>query len=256
MEFLENFKTFNERLKSYNEGLIRTIPLNAAIKSIHRNLQFSNMDYVINTDTLNNTFDFIIKDLNLVIDLEIKFHAMESIITHNCGYFPASIEIIYISGHTNKSKWYDKMFNMLCNNVDNIQQINIKYESKFDEYIDTPSIMYHITNSCYVDKILKNGLVPKSKSKLSTHPDRIYLCDVLENCEKLRFQMYMSDSYNMNGVNYKQKNNKKTSYTILKIDMRNLDIKVFKDPNYEEFGFYITKNIHKDRITVINTYVI
>lgn len=144
------------------------------------------------------------------------------------------------------------MFNFLSENQQYFKKIKIRYESKFDDIIITPDFMYHITNTTYIDKILKIGLVPKSKNKLSNHPDRIYLCEKIENCEKLKNLMFMNDDYYMTGINYKPKNNKLKSYTILKVDMRGLDnIKVFKDPNYEDKGFYITKNIPKERLSII-----
>jgi hypothetical protein len=41
--------------------------------------------------------------------------------------------------------------------------------------IEVPDFLYHITALRNKDKILRNGLIPRSNSKKSFHQDRIYL---------------------------------------------------------------------------------
>ena len=55
--------------------------------------------------------------------------------------------------------------------------VNILIEPKYDAEVDVSQFeyMYHVTSEKYVQNILKKGLIPKSKSKISAHPDRIYL---------------------------------------------------------------------------------
>ena len=55
-----------------------------------------------------------------------------------------------------------------------------------------PSILYQITPTVNVDKILKIGLVPKSRSKASYHPDRVFLSKSLEDIEELGRMFYQS----------------------------------------------------------------
>lgn len=52
--------------------------------------------------------------------------------------------------------------------------IEPKYGNEFQPN-KLPNKVYHITDEKYLDKIKKIGLIPKSKNKLTKHPDRIYL---------------------------------------------------------------------------------
>lgn len=53
------------------------------------------------------------------------------------------------------------------------------FEKKYGDPLDVnkiiPDFVYHVTDEKYLHKIKKNGLVPRSKSKKTYHPERIYL---------------------------------------------------------------------------------
>jgi hypothetical protein len=127
-------------------------------------------------------------------------------------------------------------------NDDDVFFIELRIEAKFDEEVveNIPSILYHIAPTQNSDKILKIGLVPKSRSKASYHPDRVYLGKSIEGVEKLAPQMYQTTG------------NK--NYTILKIDTEMIPggyLKLYTDPNYPKEAFYTLNNIPPQAIEKI-----
>lgn len=86
-----------------------------------------------------------------------------------------------------------------------------------DEIYKENKFLYHITNSKVVDKILKYGLQPKSHSKKSYHPERIYLFTSYTPINVLKNMMQQ-----LNGD------------TLLKID-----IQKFKREYKQKLNFYI-----------------
>lgn len=69
---------------------------------------------------------------------------------------------------------YNEAF--LIDKYKTLKQVEIIYESKYDIEIFIPKKLYHLSIQQYKDKILKQGLIPKSKNKKIVHLDRIYLC--------------------------------------------------------------------------------
>jgi hypothetical protein len=104
----------------------------------------------------------------------------------------------------------------------------------------------------YNDKILKYGLYPKSKSKLSSHIDRVYLCNSLKDCEYLIPQMKLHYS-DEKDINYYELDNKKwrknTKWVIYKINDESL--KLYKDPRYMH-GYYTMDNINPNNISIFS----
>ena len=110
--------------------------------------------------------------------------------------------------------------------------------------------LYHLSVQEYKDKILKNGIFPKSKSKLSSHVDRVYLYKTIDDCKILIPQMKLHYSEEMN-VNHYELGNKKwrknTKWIIYKIIG---DYKLYKDPRYDG-GYYTMDNIDPNNISII-----
>ena len=112
-------------------------------------------------------------------------------------------------------------------------EIKLRFEAKFDEEVveNVPSILYHITPTQNANKILSIGLVPKSRSKASYHPDRVYLSKDLEDIENLGEMFYQKT-----GIK---------NWTILKIETDIIPgdyLKLYTDPNYKQ-GYYTLNNI-------------
>lgn len=108
--------------------------------------------------------------------------------------------------------------------------------------------LYHVTTDAKVDKILKNGLNPKSSNAMFRYPDRIYLgldpemleCQLLPNLRKT-----------------KGKVNVDATYSILKVDISKIPSKNrFKvDPNYPD-GVFTSDNIPPSAIEVFKNGII
>ena len=114
---------------------------------------------------------------------------------------------------------------------DNFIKMEIKFESWQDTDIlpiDIPDILYHVCRTIDKDKIFKSGLIPKSKSKISFHPDRIYLSLDKENCSDLIKQFKIIEDID---------------YSIIEINSSELKyLKLKRDPNYVD-AYYTNQNI-------------
>lgn len=199
------------------EGLIKTTNIGKTLNILEKKYsskfiftKSKNSFYIktFHTDIIN--LNNIIKDAN------------------NLGWFPSFMETEDYTG-----KWNEKYFKK--------GEIKLRFEAKFDEEIveKIPEILYHITPTQNVDKILKIGLVPKSRSKASFHPERVYLGNSIKGIEKLGEMFYQKT-----GIK---------NWTILKIktDMVPGDyLKLYTDPNYKQ-GYYILNNIPPQAIEKI-----
>lgn len=119
-------------------------------------------------------------------------------------------------------------------------------------YNDLNGIVYHITKKAYVDKIIKYGLVPKSKNKGCIHPDRIYVL-----CEQplSKYKFFAKDLYKNDG----------DIYCLLKINLKQhilyihnkTQLKFLNDPNVPldidniPVAFYTYENISPNCVEYI-----
>lgn len=218
MDFLNHmFEDFYKESAIMYEGLIFTHPLFKSFNIIKRE------GYKIKVSKDSNTFNVkFLGDKKLWNDL-LK-------LTNNLGWFPSYI-------------WYgNKKYKYLKRLVDNLLIKNIffviRFEAKYDIEIDEiPKKLYHITPKVYLDKILKIGLTPKSKQKLSYHPDRIYLSESIKEIIKLSKKLKIMSGHK--------------EYILLEIDQDLSEhLKLFKDPNFN-YGFYTLNNISPASIKVI-----
>ena len=143
---------------------------------------------------------------------------------------------IYIQGSFNKDK-IKILSNTLGYIVSSEDNNLIIIVPKYDREIETlPKIIYHSTLNIYKDKIQKNGLIPKSKNKISNHPDRIYFSLNLEDAKL--FKEYLQKEYNEDTC-------------IIKISTENLNNKFYSDINFKDRGIYTLNNISKNNIIEI-----
>ena len=212
---LKNYKEeYNLNLK---EGLIKTTNRGKSINIIKKN--FPNLE--INSSKEYNSFD-------------IKGITQEELtpllkLTNNLGWFPSWINSPFYTG-----KYFDEV------------EINItskiRFEAKYDEVVEKiPTALYHITPPLNTDKILKKGLSPKSRSKASYHPERVYLLINPSEAEDLANMFYQKTGENM--------------WNLLKIDTTLIPgdyLKLYKDTNYHN-GYYTLNNIQPQAIKQINT---
>jgi hypothetical protein len=204
-------ETYREEYElNLQEGLTKTTNIGKTIEFLKK---FSNNKVEI--ERKDNTFKVIFKEK------DIKFLKDFLRDVNNLGWFPS-----YIQTPTYGGKWEERYYNP--------HKSIIRFEAKFDKEIieNIPSILYHITPTQNADKILRIGLVPKSRSKASYHPDRVYLGKSINGIEKLASQMSLRTG---------DKN-----FTILKIDTDLVPgdyLKLYTDPNYSKEAYYTLNNI-------------
>ena len=116
--------------------------------------------------------------------------------------------------------------------------IPIKAENKIHAYFWPLYINYSTSKE---EKILRIGLAPKNKEKLSRHPERIYFTNSLEGAKRL-----------IHNIKFIVNNDK---FSIFEVDLKKLHmvrhIRWFPDPNYPGEGFYTYENIPPKYLKVV-----
>jgi hypothetical protein len=202
-------ETYKEEYElNIQEGLIKTTNIGKTLNL----LQKAFPDFYIRK-MKSNTFAIDAKELNQDTLNKILQYA------DNLGWFPSWVASSKYVGKYIPHKFIPG---------------SITFEAKFDEEVveNIPSILYHLTPTQNVENILKIGLVPKSRSKASYHPERVYLGKSIESVESLAPQMY-------------QRTGNK-NFTILKIDTDMIPggyLKLYTDPNFSEEAYYTLNNI-------------
>jgi hypothetical protein len=204
-------ETYKEEYKlNLKEGLIKTTNIGKTLNILEKKYSSKFIFNKLKNSFYINTFH---TDINTLLNGIIKD-------ANTLGWFPSFIETEDYIG-----KWDEKYFKE--------GEIKLRFEAKFDEEVveNIPSILYHITPSQNANKILSIGLVPKSRSKASYHPDRVYLSKNLKDIENLGEMFYQKT-----GIK---------DWMILKIDTNMVPgdyLKLYTDPNYEH-GYYTLNNI-------------
>jgi len=160
---------------------------------------------------------------------------------NNLGWFISAVLIF-----RSEVKW--EKFNLEKFLKDDIDKrlLSFQLEAKYDIEVNVHDFdtLYHISPSIYKEKILTYGLIPKSKEKIFSHPDRVYFVDNDDDVNILLFQF--------------QKLQEKTDFTIFEIDFKkcrrnNPSIRLFLDPNFRG-AIYTLSNIPPQFIKDNGTY--
>lgn len=117
-------------------------------------------------------------------------------------------------------------------NIDNFigkHEIVIGYEAKYDTQAKLDSkYLYHLTPDILYPKIKISGLTPKSQSKLSNHPERIYLLNPTDDDDMEEIAITLWNSISNNKLK-----DSIGDYYLLRIDTSKLpNHKFFEDPNF------------------------
>ena len=210
------------------EGLHITHPIGTSIE-ILQNWGIWKNNSNISFETLNDS-----KILVKVITISIEEFDKILLLSNNLGYFPSFIE-----GGDNKNQKYN--YNKVVDYINNNISFKLKLEAKYDLEVtgskNIPHVLYHITDLKYKDKILKLGLIPKSKSKIANHPSRIYL-------------MF---SPNDMGILLKNPKSGIKNPCMFEIDIHKTHnkIRIFNDPNFSNKGIYTYDNIAPQYLKLI-----
>lgn len=208
--------------------------------------ELSKLNFNIYLIKNNNTFTLQIRNFNYIQIIGMLFEKLNSLIINRHGWFPSKMKMLNISGYRNSTIFNE---DYLAEHHTFISEVEITYEANFDIATNVPDVLYHLSIQEFSDSIVKRGLIPKSKSKLSVHLDRIYLCDDIEHCKSLIRDMKIAYNYK-----YYLKKKKSINYKwiIYEIDSSELNIKLYKDPNYIN-GYYAVDNIPSDLIKIIES---
>jgi hypothetical protein len=247
-------KYFKDYIESINEGLIKTYPGEIVLKDILKSLEQLHIN--VSGSFEDNKIRLNIHNFNGIPLNKIShlFDHIDTFVVNRGGWFPS---IMNITKLTNINKLSKYNFNDIIRIHDEIDSISITYESKFDiEESNIPKTLYHLTIKEYCKNINKMGLVPKSKSKLSSHLDRIYLCKKYQDCVDLipKMMLYYTGEEDENIYKLGKKFfNKDITPVIYEIDnSSNIIEKLYLDINYGERGYYTLNNIPKDKIKILS----
>lgn len=229
--------SFNEYLEQINEGHLKSYDIDFVIEKSLQRLSILNIKFDI-VKLPNNTIKLTLYDFNHVL-IDYLFGLLNTNFTNLFGWYPSYLYLENLIGMKNKMNYDEKELKEMHKNL---SEVSIIYESKFDVVVNIPNKLYHLSIQEYESKILKNGIVPKTKNKISSHGNRIYVCANINDCEDLVNQMkfYFFDKDKIN-----------TKWVIYEINTTGLGLILYKDPNYINKGFYLLGNIPPSNINVI-----
>jgi hypothetical protein len=230
MKKLILYKIFIEKYEPFDvsECLINSVEPAKFVDVFSRITKSKNIKFNVDYEYNGNIF-IELTDVNYE-DIKFLFSLMG-----NLGYYVSEFKIDVRRNFDEKEL---KSYFLLKEKLD----LTIFVEPHYDTEIkDIPDLLYHCTPEIYVEKILKEGLFPKSKNKISTHPPRIFLCSNLNKTISIAKQFKYRSSY-------------ECTWNILEIETKNItELKIYSDPNYKkEGGVYTLNNIKPDFIKNLN----
>lgn len=124
-------------------------------------------------------------------------------------------------------------------------------EAKYDSIVDPiPKILFHASPLRFKDKISKLGFTPKTKNRISNHPERIYLSTNLQAVVNFGENMINDD------ISDKDKNKNfdyNSGYCIYEINGAGIK-NLYSDVNLRNSGFYTDHNIAPKYIKLIHEH--
>ena len=215
------FNLFSINLK---EGLLRSYPADTVIKYIKSHLHIP--DLAIVKDNTDNVDIILVTAHNVGNNINSLIRIMNL-----CGYYLGAPKLETIKPN---------------------QVVQLQFEPRVSNNCILPKDLgglYHWTRPELVNKILKNGLAPRSKNSFFSYPERIYVVkDSIPEAELLDLGALLSTALNFgkyeNGQSFDQ------TLSLIQINPRRLkqDFAFFIDPNYSDYGLYCLENIPPDAI--------
>lgn len=205
------------------EGLIFSYSPDIIISKLKK---FGFRDVVYNGKTIN--INFVLSNQNKEI-----YEKLNGFLTNVCGWFHG---ISIAGGMPTKDK-----IDFLKHKSGNVI---LQYEAKFDiEVSKVPNELYHLTTCLKLDKILNNGLTPRSSTEYFNFQDRVYLSANKQSLVDLSKQKLLI--------------NKKHCFIVLKVSTNGVSdrIRFFVDPNFSN-GFYTLENIPNSALEPIEKIMI
>lgn len=217
-----NFNLFSINLK---EGILRSYPADTVIKYVKNHLHIPNL--AIFKDTTDNVDVILVAVHNVGNNIDSLIRIMNL-----CGY--------YLAVPTDVAK------------INPNEIARLQFEPRNQDnciHPNTIGTLYHWTRPELVNKILKNGLAPRSKNSFFSYPERIYVVkDSIPEAELMDLGAMLCTALNFekyeNGQSFDQ------TLSLIQINPRLLkqDFAFFIDPNYSDYGLYCLENIPPDAI--------
>lgn len=217
--------TYKEEYElNLKEGLTKTTPIGEAVHILKK--QFPS--WIFQYEKGNK--DFSVEILKIKEGIQLEYFEKLLPLLNNLGYFISYMEI-YGEDTSIKDRYNEKTVKNAFQDP-KIHSIYLECEAKFDQKVNkVPEILYHVTPLRNWEKIQKIGLVPKSRSKRSYHPERVYLGKDEKNTIKLAPKFYQDT-----GIN---------KWVLLKINTDSINanyLRLYYDPNFK-YGYYTLNNI-------------
>lgn len=277
------YKQFEKyQLKSLKETLNHSVEINTAVVYLNNNIQFDEYDFKIQ---INNKFSFTIELKNIQKFENIYNEEYFNIILNKfliIGYYPSYFKIFTTNNDIKFKNKFNrlKFLEIIKNNYDIITEIILTCESHVEDsvYKNTniiPDKLYHLAPKRIINDILKEGLLPNKKGRISEHPYRIYFFDkyddvffkiIVDDFKHNDYKKYMEEVKNKSN-DIKKKFEDKSSdfykYILIEINTNDKNIELnnqtlkdtlvlHSDANSQ--GYFSTDRIPKDYINIIKEY--
>ncbi len=213
-----------------NEGLILTHPVIKALRVLD-NSGF----YVSETD--ENKFYVECSYTTTDFDKLLK-------ITQNLGWFVVQI----------RNKRGDKSIKYSTTNLhkmlDEYESVYLLFEPKYDIELNRNDykFLYHFTHKKNLGRIKKQGLTPRTASKTSNHPERVYLAFTANGAEKIGRKIVNRTITRPVDSNISVEDYKTGVILQIYCEMIPSYFKLYADPNYKNAGCFTLNTIPPDSI--------
>ena len=226
--FLELLK--EKKLNEFNYGLLKE----GLIISVDYNVLITRMNNTLRKCNVNGFCDLYVGKDRVILQIDENdinkrkhFFDIFSNLLNQTGYYVSNYKV------NNELKIGNVDVLTFIENSILIIYLNKKFDSESGH---VPEFLFHVTENKFLEKIMKQGIINKSKKFIENHPERIYLFDDLDDCYDY--------------VEFKEL----TDFSILKIDSKTLKcIKLYHDPKYQPSitAYYTYDNIPPYTIEIL-----
>jgi hypothetical protein len=231
----EEIKKFVEEQK-LEEGLVTTYPLDQTIRMIKNKFGLTDDDIFVNSFNNNGVETY---KVGLTVPMSFDKNTLGEIkhMFISCGYF------------VSKEKKYPE-FKALS------MTFEPKYEKDITNYIKNNfNYLFHCTPNVYVERILKNGLIPYSRNTEYGYPERIYFM-VGDELKKVQISvLFRVQVERIKKTMNIPKTNDDGKFSLLTIDVKRIpnNIKFYSDPN-APLSIYTHDNIPAETIISVKDF--
>jgi len=213
---MKNINTYREFQNKICETILYSYDIDFMISHINQQFDWDMYDYTI-TKLNKFRFDILFKNIS---DNYTEYYFNKLFNVCNLfNFFPCYYQIIT----TNTNKKYKGKYNrvkfekLITDNVEILDTVKITCDSQYEytnhkniritNNVHIPNKLYHIAPNRVISKIMKEGLLPNSRERLSSHPHRIYVFDNMSDTE---ISLLIEDFKHKDYKKYNSKSDKNT----------------------------------------------